>query len=399
MATTERARLSVAPWVIDAVVAAAVTAMCVLGTLHIDAEAPTDRDVDALAVFVSTLAGVVLIGRSRWPWPVFGVSLAAATVFTARSYPGGPIYLATAIALYGVAAASSRRIGYLTAGVTGALLFVVSVAARGEAALNDLLFFGWPAVAVLAADAVRGRRERVIAETERRRHLEEQQAEEQRRLLAEERLRIARDLHDSVAHSIATINVQSGVAAHLLGREPGPAGAALEAIRVASRDVLEELGTMLAVLRDGDAAPRHPTVDLDRIDDLVASSRLAGLDVDLRREGSLADVRPAVGAAAYRITQEALTNVIRHAGVDRATVTLRRTATGALELDVCDAGAAAPLGPAGPGGSGGSVGAADGSGMGLVGIRERAELSGGRSEIGPRPGGGFRVHVSWADPA
>ncbi len=398
MATTERARLSVAPWVIDAVVAAAVTAMCVLGSLHIDAEAPTDRDVDALAVFASTLAGVVLIGRSRGPWPVFGVSLAAATVFTARSYPGGPIYLATAIALYGVAAASSRRIGYLTAGVTGALLFVVSVAARGEAALNDLLFFGWPAVAVLGADAVRGRRERVIAATERRRHLEEQQAEEQRRLLAEERLRIARDLHDSVAHSIATINVQSGVAAHLLGREPGPAGAALEAIRVASRDVLEELGTMLAVLRDGDAAPRHPTVDLDRIDDLVASSRLAGLEVDLRREGSLADVRPAVGAAAYRITQEALTNVIRHAGVDRATVTLRRNPAGALELDVCDDGAGG-AGDPGPGGPVESVGAANGSGVGLVGIRERAELSGGRSEIGPRPGGGFRVHVSWADPA
>lgn len=387
MSSTERAGpVSLAPWVLDATVAAVVTVATVVGTLHMEAETSTDRPIDALAVGISAAAGVILVGRRHWPWAVFGFVVAAAVVFTARSYPGGPIYLAVGVALYSVATVSARTVAYVTAGTTGALLFASSAAARGDVDLNDLLFFGWPAVAVLAADAVRGRRERTAAAAERQRHLAEQREEEHRRRLAEDRLLIARDLHDSVAHSMATINVQSGVAAHILARDPNQAGGALEAIRVASRDVLDELGTMLDVLRDVDAAPRHPTPDLARIDGLVESSRLAGLEVEVRREGSFDDVAPAIGSAAYRIIQEALTNVIRHAGVGRATVVLRRTADGGVELDVLDEGrGVAPSPP-------------NGSGMGLVGIRERAALSGGHSEIGGRAGGGFRVHVTWRAP-
>src|SRR5829696_2509647 len=371
-------------WAVDVLVAGVVTAIIVLGTTHIDVEAASDRPVDALAVVVGVVAGVSLLGRRHWPWLVFAVVLAAAVVYTARSYPGGPIYLAGAIALYSVAIVSSRTVAYVTAAATALALFATSVLGRGEADVTDLLFVGWPAVAVLAADAVRGRRERVAAEAERRRHEAEQHREEERRRLAEDRLRIARDLHDSVAHSMATINVQSGVAAHVLDRNPGQAGAALEAIRVASRDVLDELGAILDVLRDGEVAPRHPTPDLGRLDALVESSRLAGVDVDLRRHGSFDDVSPAVAAAAYRITQEALTNVIRHAAVDRARVELRRRPDGGVELEVSDTG------------RGAAAVASGGSGRGLVGIRERAAITGGTATIGPRPDGGFTVRVVWA---
>ena len=283
--------------------------------------------------------------------------------------------------MYSAAIVSSRSVAYVTAAAVAIGLFTTSVVARGEVDVTDLLFFGWPAVAVLAADAVRGRRERLAAEAERARHAAEQEEEERRRRMAEDRLRIARDLHDSVAHSMATINVQSGVAAHVLDRDPSQAGVALEAIRVASRDVLDELGAILDVLRQDEAAPRQPTPDLARLAALVESSRLAGVDVDLRRSGSLDGLPPAVATAAYRIIQEALTNVARHAGTGRAVVALRRRDDGGLELEVGDDG------------RGGTI--ADGSGRGLVGMRERAETTGGAATIGPDPAGGFRVRVVW----
>ena len=169
--------------------------------------------------------------------------------------------------------------------------------------VDDLALVGLSAVAVLAADAMRGRRERVASRLERR--------------LAEDRLQIARDLHDSVAHSMATINVQAGVAAHVIDRHPEQAAAALEAIRVASRDVLDELAAMLSVLRDETPAARHPTPDLTSLEELVESSGRAGLHVDLQVSGDLDAVPPAVSTAAYRIVQEALTNVARHASTDR----------------------------------------------------------------------------------
>ena len=138
---------------------------------------------------------------------------------------------------------------------------------------------------MLAADAVRSQQER-----------RQLQAADAERRSAEARLQLARDLHDSVAHSMAAINVQSGVAAHVLQRRPDQAAAALDAIRVASRDVLDELAAMLDVLRDGDVAPRQPTPDLTQLDQLVASSRRAGLHVDLRSRATSATSRRPSGA-------------------------------------------------------------------------------------------------------
>ena len=331
--SVERALLPA--WFVDVLVAGVVTAIIVLGTIHMDAEAAADRPIDALAVAVAVVAGVALAGRRRWPWPVLAVVVAAAAIYTARSYPGGPIYLAGAIALYSAAIVSSRAVAYVTAAAVAIGLFTTSVVARGEVDVTDLLFFGWPAVAVLAADAVRGRRERLVAETERARHAAEQDEEERRRRMAEDRLRIARDLHDSVAHSMATINVQSGVAAHVLGRDPSQAGAALEAIRVRQpRRARRARRDPRRASRGRGCAP--PT------DTRPGPARRARRELAPGRasrsscaaSGSLDDVPPAVGTAAYRIVQEALTNVARHAGVGRADVALRRRDDGGLELEI-----------------------------------------------------------------
>ncbi|UDY37427.1 sensor histidine kinase [Dermatobacter hominis] len=267
------------------------------------------------------------------------------------------------------------------------VMFASSVLARGAVQWSDLLFLAWPVVAVLVADVVRGRRERAAAEEDRRAGAARRAEVEAERRRAEERLALARDLHDSVAHAMATINVQAGVAAHVLGRDERQTADALEAIRVASRDVLDELGVMLDVLRDGEGAPRQPVADLAQLDGLVESSRRAGVDVEVSVV-AVDGVPPPISAAAYRVVQEGLTNVARHAPGARARVVVDRPAGTVLAIEVLDDGPGVP----GPG-------ASPGAGVGLVGVRERAQVTGGRCEIGPRPGGGFRLRVVWDGPA
>jgi signal transduction histidine kinase len=365
-------------WWLDVVPAAVVVAVGLLGTLHVEATAD-ERVVDALAVVLVVVAGGALLARRIWPLAVLVVVTAAIGAYVVLDYPGGPIFLAGPVALFSYAVRVERRTAYLVTAVVVTALLVTRVVVDREFGIGDLVLIGWGAVSVLAADAARGR-------GERRRFAEEQRHEELLRRLAEDRLQIARDLHDSVAHSMATINVQAGVAGHVLDRHPEQAAAALEAIRIASRDVLDELAAMLAVLREEGPAHRQPTPDLAALDGLVASSKRAGIAVDLAVDGDVATVPPAVSTAAYRIVQEALTNVARHGGVDRAEVAVHRCAD-RLDIEVLDAGV----------GVGGPV--ANGTGMGLVGIRERAAVTGGRCEIGRRETGGFRVAVSWDVPA
>ena len=222
-----------------------------LGAIHIEAEAG-ERTADGVTFVIVGLASAALLARRRWPLPTLVVVMGALVAYTLRNDPGGPVYLAGPVALYSLAVARPRAVGYIAAVAVTAVQVVARVVADGDGlSLLDLLFAGWAAVAVLAADAMRARQERL-------RH----QEDEDRRRVAEERLQLARDLHDSVAHSMAAINVQSGVAAHVLARRPEQAAEALEAIRVASRDALDELGAMLDVLRDGEAAPRQPAPDL-----------------------------------------------------------------------------------------------------------------------------------------
>jgi signal transduction histidine kinase len=194
-------------------------------------------------------------------------------------------------------------------------------------------------------------------------------------------MRIARELHDVLAHSISVINVQAGVALHLLERQPEQARPALVAITQASRDALRELRATLGVLRGaGDEDPRAPAPTLARLDDLVSNASTAGVQVQVNVTGAERPLPPGVDLAAYRIAQESLTNVARHARPASATLSI---AYGAEELvvEVQDDGRAAP------------EARAVREGHGLIGMRERAASVGGQLEAGPRPEGGFRVRA------
>jgi signal transduction histidine kinase len=222
-----------------------------------------------------------------------------------------------------------------------------------------------------------------VREADERAEAERQSAA---RVVAEERLRIAQELHDVVAHSMSVIAVQAGVGAHVLDERPDQAKAALEAISATSRGTLTEMRRLLGVLRDSDgsrsSAPAPGLVDLPRLVDEV---RAAGVPVTLHVEGAAPSVHAGVELSAYRVVQEALTNVMKHAGgPDRVDVTVRHL-PGTLAVEVVDDGRG--LATRSPNGGG----PPDASGHGLVGMRERVELWGGELSVGPAPGGGYRV--------
>jgi signal transduction histidine kinase len=232
----------------------------------------------------------------------------------------------------------------------------------------------WLLVLLGGAEIVRIRRERVAEAAQIR------EGEALRRA-SEERLRIARELHDALGHHLSLINVQSGVALHLSEELPAQARSSLSAIKQASKEGLSELRSVLDILRhEGEPAPRSPTSTLARLDDLVSQAAAAGLEVRTETDGVVRPLPFGVDVAAFRIVQEALTNVTRHAGESTATV---RVSYGERELtvQVDDEGRNPPPPPAAR------------AGTGIIGMRERAVALGGRLEAGPRPGGGFRVRA------
>ncbi len=258
------------------------TAFLVVVTRHIE---PTggDRPLDALGYALLVAAGTSLALCRRRPAVTLGVLAGVLPAYVARSYPGGPVFVTGWIALFALSVRTSRRSALVGAAALVAALGG-SAAATGGAPLLHLVFVGWSAFAVFLGDAVRNRR-KYLAELEARaRSLELTREEEARRWVAEERLRIARDLHDGVAHAMATINVQAGAAVHVMDKRPEAARDALAAIRRASGDVLDELTALLELLReDGQAAERAPTPGLDDVEALVASMKDAELPVSLQR--------------------------------------------------------------------------------------------------------------------
>ena len=231
---------------------------------------------------------------------------------------------------------------------------------------------------------MRGRRERAM-EVRRARQLQvHRQADE-------ERLRIARELHDVLAHSISLINVQSGVALHLLDEQPEQARTALAAINDASAEALREVRSVLGVLRgSGEPPPRAPTAGLAGLDDLVSRAEAAGVEVSLDITGERRPLQASIDLAAFRIVQESLTNIIRHAGSAAATVTV---SYGASELTVQVDDDGHGLDRSGSGSALDADDAGQGMGSGIVGMRERAAVLGGSLDAGPLPAGGFRVHA------
>jgi signal transduction histidine kinase len=367
----------------DVALAAVLTLFILGSTSRFPPEAGREP-LDWLAYACIVVAGGSLAFRRRRPLAVVAAVTGALLVYTASAYVGGPVYVTALVALYSLAAQRPRRFAFAMAALVALSLLLVAAAVDRWESLIHLLFVGYSAAAVFLGDAVRSRREHLAGLVERARHLEETREEEARRRVAEERLRIAQDLHDSVAHSMTTINVQSGVASHVIDRRPDQARAAIEVVRKTSEEVLEELAALVGLLRvdRNESAPLTPTPGLERIPELIESSRHAGADVSLRIEGSPRSVPVPMALAAYRIVQESLTNVIRHADPAVAEVTLSYWHDGRFWVEVVDEGREKPE-------------ESPGAGVGIVGMRERAEATGGTLEVGRRPQGGFSVRAQW----
>jgi signal transduction histidine kinase len=388
---SERPRLSRASsYVQDALLAVLVTVMQVWGTIgRVHANPDTVvrplAELGHLGYILLVVSGLAIAVRRRWPVAVFTITAAVSLTYYAVDYPDGPGWVSLFVAIYTVALYGDGRRSLMMASVGIAVLtcgwLASSVDLQPREAMGWVFFrIGASVMSAALGESIRSRR--VIAEDaiERAELAERTRDEIARARVDEERLRIAREVHDTVAHAIAIINVQAGVTAHILDKHPERARDTLEVIAQASSNALEEMRSVLGVLRD-EGEHRVPQQGLRDLDELLHSAREAGLDVtvDLRLgEGS---VPTAVSSAAYRILQEALTNVIRHVGPGPVSVRIDRTATG-LELRVADEGRGLPSE---------RPPTAAAPGRGLVGMRERCRLLGGDFEAGAVPGGGFVV--------
>ncbi|GAA4735946.1 two-component sensor histidine kinase [Phytohabitans rumicis] len=370
------------PLAVDGALAAVLYALSLLAPMRGD-ERPERVSLSLGLVVAATVVCAALVFRRRWPLLVLAVTTTTVVVMMMTIQARAAFVAGVIIAAYTVATRTDRATAWI-AGTACALAFGVAAAVGSDEPWYDpgnLIFVVWVGMAVAAGDAVRSRRAYVAVLEERARRAEQSREGEARRRVAEERLRIARELHDVVAHHIALVNVQAGVASHVLRDRPDQAEEALTHVRRASGAVLDELGAMLSVLRQSGESdsPTEPAPSLDRLDALVGSFTAAGLTVDWTLSGRPRPLPAAVDLAAYRIVQESLTNVHKHSGGAAARVTVGYAADG-LVIDVRDDGRSGAVVP-------------NGTGHGILGMRERAAAAGGELRAGPRPEGGFRVYA------
>jgi signal transduction histidine kinase len=341
--------------------------------IWLDATWAADRRELALVALAMT---AVLFLRLRAPLLALALQVAliqveSALVSDLQNDPMGVVLLLM-VALYSAGAHARGRALW-----AAAALAVVSVGVgmwQDEESLNlgGLLFFGFfLGGPFLAGLAIRVRRERERA-------LAGERDERARAAVAEERTRIARELHDVVAHAVSVVVLQARGARHSLATDPEDARSAIDAIERTASQALGEMRTLLAMLRDGGDVPFAPQASLAHLDVLAREVRTAGLPVEIRLEGEPRELSAGLDASAYRIVQEALTNALRHAGPARATVTVRY-GDEALEIEVADDGRGSTNGHS--------------SGHGLIGMRERAAVFGGHVDAGPRAAGGYAVRA------
>ena len=372
-------------WLQDLLLAVFVTAAQVQGTVTRTHEDPGSvlrplADLGHLGHLLLIVSGVALAVRRRWPVAVFAVTALAGLAYYALDFPDGPGWLGLFVATYTLTAYGDGRRSLMLAGAVIAVLatgwLIAAADIEPRAALGWVFFrIGGAVGSAALGESVRSRRV-IAADALRRAELAERTRDQEARArVDEERLRIAREVHDTVAHAIAVINVQAGVTAHVLDKRPDRAREALSAIEQTSSRALQEMRALLGVLRDDDG--RVPYPGLAQLDELAARARDAGLEVDLEAAPA-PPVSGAVDRAVYRILQESITNVIRHAGPTRVTIALDY-GTDAVEVRVRNEG-----GPTAPP-------VTVGTGRGILGMRERCRLLGGELDAGPLPDGGFAV--------
>jgi signal transduction histidine kinase len=346
------------------------------GTLGAAHRQSDRHDLDALAVGLVLAGPIALLRVRQHPVPVLWFVSAVTLGYLLRGYPYGPVFISLAVAVLCAVALGHRLAAWLAVGGVLAGHWSLRGVFRDEP-WSWGQFFGvcaWALLLLAAGEVIRVRRERAQAARRVR-------AETERRQANEERLRIARELHDVVAHHMSLINVQAGVALHLVDRKPEQAQTALMAIKDASKEALVELRALVGVLRDEtEAAPRSPASMLDSLDDLVERSAHAGLTVRKVVEGEVRRLPASVELAAFRIVQEAITNVVRHSGAQHADVRLDYRAD-VLSVRIDDDGRGGPRAHAMEPGSG------------LRGMHERAAALGGRLTVGAAPSGGVRIEA------
>ncbi|WP_405656219.1 sensor histidine kinase [Streptomyces sp. RK9] len=371
------------PLTTDLAVAAVVAALTGADAAVND---PSYRQADWLTWLLFGVSVAALLVRRRWPVAVSVVTGAACAGWALYGHIGELLNLPVMVALYTLAVRGDRR-RTLKAGAVAALASgVVSVVAGIDVAQPQgapLLEMLWPLVPLLLGEVVRGRAELLAEYAERAVRAEAEREREGRRKVREERVRIARELHDVVAHTVSAMTVQAGLALDTLDKRPDVARDAMRQVRASGKEAVRELRATVGVLREGKEPERGPAPRLERLADLVERVRGAGFQVSLHVDTGGREVPQMVELAAYRIVQEALTNVIKHAEARHVAVSVvlaaGRPDGDALIVEATDDGTPARAAATG--------------GYGLIGVRERATAAGGSAAAGPVPGGGWRVRA------
>jgi signal transduction histidine kinase len=384
---SEPRRLPASAWVFDSALALVAAGLATALLVPMVVSVPVGRGVPvgilALGCALVLLHTLPLAARRRFPGTVLALCVASGLAFAALFMM--PVFLGPAIlvAVYSVAAYADRWVSLAGLVVAEVGLAAVQLTPGRFERSTLLLFMGVIAVAWVLGHFVGDRQVYAAQLEERTAELERAREELARRAVTEERLRLARELHDVVAHAMSVIAVQSGVGAHVAESRPEEVGKALGAIEATSRGALEELRRLLGVLRqDSESqASLTPVPGLANLESLLTEVGKAGLAVRLRVEGTPLQLPAGVDLSTYRIIQEALTNVVKHAGPAHAQVTIGYRDQD-VTVEVIDDGRGA-MPPASDGRAG--------TGHGLIGMRERAAAFNGELEVGPCPGGGFRV--------
>ena len=334
------------------------------------------REPAALVLPLLALSVLPLAARRYFPITVFATTLGAALAL--ELLEGTFQAQGSIVALYTVAAHSGRRAATWAVAATVVAIGVMVLNGPRWEVIAGVALLAVYAAAWALGDNMRTRRAYLQGLEEKADRLERERIANVRRATAEEQARIARELHDVIAHSVSVMVVQAAAAGDIFDTNPARAREALASIESTGRTALAELRRLLGTMRNGDAS-YAPQPGLSGLDDLADHVRAAGIEVDVRVEGASAPLAAGVDLAAYRIVQEALTNTLKHAAATRATVTVRHLVS-RIELEVVDDGVAATRG--------------DGTGHGIIGMRERASLYGGEIRAEPLATGGFGVFAT-----
>lgn len=359
-------------WRADVALALVVAAIAIVGTHVVGQHQPDHRALDVVALGLLAAGATALGFRRQYPgWVLIFVN-GITLLYVLLDYPKGPNFLITIIAFFTAVMQGRRLMAWVVLAAEFVLFPWLPYVLGNESPPTSTAIFGlagWLLVLATIAEMAFIRQQRIMRARE----------EEARRRAGEERLRIARELHDVLGHNISLISVQAGVALHLMDKRPEQARVALSVIRDSSKEALRELRSVLDVLRQvHEEPPRSPSSGLASLSDLVARASEAGLQVHTEVSGDLKGLPASVDLAAFRIVQEALTNVMRHSGQASSSVLVtcnEHELTLRIDNEV------------------GSEASCDGTGLGqgILGMKERATALDGVVEAGPRPDGGFRV--------